>query len=196
MTRALALVALLLAGCAGAPAKVAPALPDRTLEAPDGRRHSTAALAARGAVCVVAPATLSTSTTSATGARTSTPRGAGRARSCSSRTSGRAGSRTPSSRRCASSTTPRGGVVMLIDPEGALREALGVEEGDVVVLVYSAERRLLLTLPGPPTREAAASPGPRSPAAGGAERSPGPTDSPPPPPRPGPPAPNAPRTWR
>lgn len=157
MTRALALVALLLAGCAGAPAKVAPALPDRTLEAPDGRRHSTAALAARGAVFVVAPATLSSVDDQRDwGAHLDATR-SGPGALVFVEDFGPSWFEDTVLEEMREQYDPRGGVVMLIDPEGALREALGVEEGDVVVLVYSAERRLLLTLPGPPTREAAAS---------------------------------------
>lgn len=158
MTRAVALAAvtLLLTGCA-AEQRLVPRLPDLTLEAPDGGRHSTVALAARGAVFVVAPATLSSvddqrdwgthldATRSGPGALVfvedlgpSWFEGTVREELRKQYVSG-------------------GGVVMLLDEEGELREALGVPEGDVVVLVYSADRRLLKTIAEEPTREAAAS---------------------------------------
>ncbi len=157
MTRALAgLLAVLLAGCASE-ARVVPQLPDRTLEAPDGRRHSTVALAARGAVFVVAPATLSSVDDQRDwGAQLDATR-SGPGALVFVEDFGPSWFEDTVLEEMRERYDPRGGVVMLIDPEGELREALGVPEGDVVVLVYSAQGRLLKTIAARPTREEAAS---------------------------------------
>ncbi len=158
MTRLLSLatVTLLLAGCAGEQ-RVVPQLPDRTLEAPDGRRHSTVALAARGAVFVVAPATLSSVDDQRDWGTHLDATRSGRAALVFVEDFGPSWFEDTVLEEMREQYDPRGGVVMLIDPEGELRDALGVPEGDVVVLVYSAERRLLKTIAAKPTREAAAS---------------------------------------
>jgi hypothetical protein len=157
MTRALVgLLTLVLVGCAAEQRLVAQ-LPDRTLEAPDGRRHSTVALAARGAVFVVAPATLSSVDDQRDWGTHLDATRSGPAALVFVEDLGPSWFEDTVKEEMRKQYVSGGRVVMLLDEEGALREALGVPEGDVVVLVYSAERRLLKTIPGPPTREAAAS---------------------------------------
>lgn len=154
---ALVLAALLLAGCAGEPPRSAPLLPDVTLEAPDGRRHSTHALAARGAVFVVAPATLSSVDDQRDWGTHLDAARSGPGALVFVEDLGPSWFEGTVKEELRERYDPRGGVVVLLDDEGALREALGVEEGEVVVLAYSKRRRLAKTLTGPPTRAAAAS---------------------------------------